>query len=175
MASSCWPNSLSFSSLSVYTLPPTTFLPSALSFSAVLPNPMSSKTVTSAQSIWSSHESTFSTKPSPTSFSVALWTKNWAKFDVIMPFLGIAASIAGAFYALGILVGDIVHVPKPCSGVKRLVCETENLIYAVGGPSVWGVLWFSVALLLLYLSCVALKENLARRKELSRTSGKRER
>jgi hypothetical protein len=64
-----WPKSRSSSSLSLVRVPPTTARPSLRSFSAVSPKPVSSNTMTSAQSLWGSQSATLSTRPSATSCS----------------------------------------------------------------------------------------------------------
>lgn len=81
----------------------------------------------------------------------------------VMPIFGIGLSIAAGIAGLRIALGYLTPRFSECSGGKgRFACEALNSLYALGGPGAIAALWLITAGILLYLSCVALKQDAKR-------------
>src|SRR5262245_51952731 len=122
-----------------------TAFPSLRSFSTSVPNSQSSNTMTSAQSLWSSQRSTFSTKPSPTSRSAfdmmwyltsypSFWTcqaRSWMRANLEMN----RKRVAGGFgVSFGASAGAVVSTDFSASSLFWLLSFTLARFHAEVNP-----------------------------------------
>ena len=91
-------------------------------------------------------------------FTAALWV-NYTKPSRALGLAGIVLAFGIAAIAVDTLTASTPY-PRECSG-RRLLCELQNLLYAMGGRPAAAAPWFLAAIGVLYGSYVAFRRSRA--------------